>query len=94
MPKTEARMPNQDLSSNDKKKYDLEERTSLFGEAVIIFLSKLSKNQTNNTLVSQLVRSATSVGANYMEADCAESKKDFCHKYLFVKRKPKRQLTG
>jgi four helix bundle protein len=89
MPKTEAQMSNQDLSSNDKKKYDLEERTSLFGEAVIIFLSKLPKNQTNNTLVGQLVRSATSVGANYMEADCAESKKDFCHKIMICKKEAK-----
>lgn len=82
-------MPNQDQSLNVKKKYDLEERTSLFGEAVIIFLSKLPRNQTNNALISQLVRSATSVGANYMEADCAESKKDFCHKMVICKKEAK-----
>lgn len=40
-------------------------------------------------LVSQLIRSATSIGANYMEADCAESKKDFKHKIGICKKESK-----
>lgn len=57
------------------KKYDLEERTAKFGEDVIDFLKTVDKNTINNSLINQLVRSATSIGANYMEADGAESKK-------------------
>jgi four helix bundle protein len=53
-------------------KYDLEERTARFGEEVIDFLRTIEKNTINNPLISQLVRSSTSIGANYMEADGAE----------------------
>ena len=40
-------------------------------------------------MINQLVRSATSIGANYMEADCAESKKDFIHKIGICKKESK-----
>lgn len=60
--------------------YDLEERTAKFGENVIHFVSILSKNEVNKILINQIVRSATSVGANYMEANQASSKKDFKNK--------------
>jgi four helix bundle protein len=71
------------------KKYDLEERTAKFGEDVIDFLKTVEKNPINNPLISQLVRSATSIGANYMEADGAESKKDFKHKIGLCKKESK-----
>lgn len=61
-------------------KYDLEERTARFGENVITFLTGLEKNEINRSLVSQLIRSATSIGANYMEANEASSRKDFKNK--------------
>lgn len=60
--------------------YDLEERTAKFGESVINFVKTLSRNNINNPLINQLVRSATSIGANYMEANQASSKKDFRNK--------------
>jgi len=60
--------------------FDLEERTAKFGEAVIRFLKKVPINPVNAPLISQLVRSGTSVGSNYCEADDAVSKKDFKHK--------------
>lgn len=60
--------------------YDLEERVSKFGENIIIFVKNLPDNQINRPLVSQIVRSATSIGANYMEANQASSKKDFSNK--------------
>ena len=63
---------------NDK--YDLEERTAKFGEEVIKFAKKIPKNSITLPIISQLTRSGTSVGANYCEADDAESKKDFQHK--------------
>ncbi len=60
--------------------YDLEERTAKFGRDVIRFAKTVPRNPITAPLVSQLVRSATSVGANYCEADNAESRKDFSHK--------------
>lgn len=66
--------------TKDSIKYDLEERTAKFGEAVILFCKKITKNSISLPLVSQLIRSATSIGANYCEADDAESSNDFKHK--------------
>jgi hypothetical protein len=57
--------------------YDLEERTALFGEAVLAYARRLPVSAVTAPLVSQIVRSGTSIGANYCEADDAESKKDF-----------------
>ena len=61
-------------------RYDLEERCAKFGEDIITFLNGLPKNEINKPLMTQLVRSATSIGANYMEANEASSKKDFKNK--------------
>ena len=57
--------------------FDLEERTARFGEAVLEFVKKIPRNPINNPLISQLVRSSTSIGANYCEADHGVSKRDF-----------------
>jgi four helix bundle protein len=67
-------------SPNDKPTFDLEERTAVFGEAVIRFAKTIPKNPVTTPLISQVVRSGTSVGANYCEADDAVSKKDFKNK--------------
>ncbi|MCU0653328.1 MAG: four helix bundle protein [Candidatus Pacebacteria bacterium] len=82
-------MTNQAQNPNDKRKYDLADRTSLFGKNIIEFVLFLPKSPVNNPLVSQIVRSSTSIGANYMEADCAESKKDFRHKIAICKKEAK-----
>lgn len=74
---------------NDKKKYDLEERTAKFGEKIIEFAKKVPKNVVTLPIISQLVRAGTSVGANYCEADGAESKKDFRHKIGICKKEAK-----
>jgi len=66
--------------------YDLEERTAVFGENVIIFAKKLPKDDICRPLISQIVRSATSVGANYMEANQASSKKDFKNKIAICRK--------
>jgi four helix bundle protein len=60
--------------------FDLEERTALFGERVIYLVKGLKTNAVTGPLVSQLVRAGTSIGANYCEANDAESRKDFRHK--------------
>ena len=67
-------------------KYDLEERTARFGEEAIRFCKKVPQGVITSPLINQLVRAATSVGANYAEADDAESKKDFKHKIGICKK--------
>ena len=69
-----------------KRQFDLEERTALFGESVIVFAKKIPWGPVNNRLIDQLVGAGTSVGANYCEADDAVSKKDFKHKIGFCKK--------
>ncbi len=66
--------------------YDLENRTRKFSKEIIGFLKSLKKDDINKSMISQLVRSATSVGANYCEANGASSKKDFKNK-IFICRK-------
>jgi len=60
-----------------KRVYDLEERTARFGEAIIDFAKTIQQNPLTNRIITQLVGAGTSVGANYVEADDAVSKKDF-----------------
>ena len=60
-----------------KRVYDLEERTAGFGEAIIDFAKAIPQNPITNRIITQLIGAATSVGANYVEADDAVSKKEF-----------------
>jgi len=66
--------------------YDLEERTTKFSENVIDFCKKIPLTAITKPLVSQLIRSATSISANYCEADEANSKKDFTNKIVITKK--------
>ncbi|MEK7113136.1 MAG: four helix bundle protein [Patescibacteria group bacterium] len=68
------------------KIYDLEERTAKFGEEVIKLCNTLKQDAITRPLISQLVRSATSIGANYMEANGASSRKDFRNKIHLCKK--------
>ncbi|MFC1514575.1 four helix bundle protein [Candidatus Omnitrophota bacterium] len=68
---------NPNLRNSKPKKYDLEDRTLSFTERVRDYVSKLPKTLTNIEFSRQLIRSAGSVGANYIEANEALSKKDF-----------------
>lgn len=68
-------------------KYTLEERTAKFGENIIMFCQSLiSQDAVIKPLISQLVRSGTSIGANYMEANGASSKTDFRNKIFICKK--------
>lgn len=80
-------MPNdKEMTNEEKKKYDLSERTFVFSQKVLGVCSRIPKSHINNPMVTQLVRSATSVGANYAEADAASSKKDFLNKLAISKK--------
>ena len=72
-----------------KKVYNLEERTGVFGENIILFCKSIKQDNINKSLLNQIVRSGTSIGANYCEADGAESGKDFRHKIAICKKEAK-----
>ena len=74
------------MTNNQNPKYDLEERTAQFGENIIKFCSKLPKTTIVTPLIIQLIKAGTSIGANYSEADDAESKQDFRHKVGICKK--------
>ncbi len=57
--------------------YPLEDRTLEFGKRVIRLCQALPKNVINLPLINQIIRSGTSIGANYCEANETETKKDF-----------------
>ena len=72
--------------ATNKPKYDLEERTATFGEQVIRLCQSIKQDAITKPLVQQLIRSSTSIGANYMEANGASSKKDFVNKIFICKK--------
>ena len=59
------------------KNQDLRDRTKQFASRIIRMFSMLQKNTVAQILGNQVLRSGTSVGANYREANAASSKKDF-----------------
>ena len=65
---------------NGKPRFDLEERTACFGEAIISFAHSVRQSAVTTSLINQIVRAGTSIGANYCEADDAVSKKEFRNK--------------
>jgi four helix bundle protein len=70
-------------------KYDLEERTARFSERLISLLMTIKESTLTKPVLLQLIRSGTSIGANYCEADGALSKKDFRHKIGICKKESK-----
>ena len=75
-----------DLKSNS---FDLEERTAKLGENIIDFCKTIKKDVFTLSIIKQVIRSCTSVGANYMEANGASSRKDFRNKIYICKKEIK-----
>lgn len=67
-------------------KFDLEKRTKRFALRIIAFVVTLPKTRTCAVIEYQLVKAGTSVGANYREANRAESRADFIHKIAIVEK--------
>lgn len=74
------------------KKYDLEERTRAFSKLVIKLCRNIRFEKVNNRLIDQLIRSATSVGANYREANETDTKKDFKNRIRIAKKEAKETI--
>ena len=60
--------------------YTLEDRTAKFSEEIILLCKKVPKNVVILPIINQLLKCATSIGANYMEANGASSRRDFRNK--------------
>src|ERR1043166_454545 len=71
---------------------DLQERTAQFGEAIIGFAKQIPQTAVNSRLIQQLVGAATSVGANYCEADDAVSGKEFKQKIGTCRKESKESM--
>ena len=69
--------------------YDLEERTKKFAKNVLYLVKGVKENNLNRNIISQLIRSVTSVGAYYCEANGSSSKKDFRNKIHICKKEVK-----
>ncbi len=74
---------------NGNKKYDLEERTEVFARRVRAFVKKLPGGLGNQEDGRQLVKASGSVGANYIEANEALSKKDFTMRIKICRKEAK-----
>jgi len=67
-------------------KAELEKRTKTFAVRIMSFVARLPRNRISDALGNQLLRSGTSVGANYREANRAQSRSDFIHKIALVEK--------
>lgn len=78
-----------DKKKKTNKQYDLEERTLEFARKVRKFVKKLPKTLANREDGRQLIKASGSVGANYIEANEALSKKDFVHRIKISRKESK-----
>jgi four helix bundle protein len=83
---------NNQTGTNERKSFDLEERTTNFAKGVIVLCKRLDRNSINMPLITQIVRSSGSVGANYREANDALSKKDFVHRMKITRKESKETI--
>ncbi|MGR3294111.1 MAG: four helix bundle protein [Candidatus Scalindua sp.] len=76
------------------KQYDLEERTFQFAKSVSLYIKKFSRTISDIEYGKQVIRASGSVGANYIEANEALSKKDFVMRIKICRKEAKNLLTG
>jgi four helix bundle protein len=69
--------PDRSVRLESGKKYDLEERTFSFAKSVRAFVKRVPMSLTHHEDLKQLIRSSGSLGANYIEANEALSRRDF-----------------
>ncbi|MEO6728306.1 MAG: four helix bundle protein [Candidatus Dojkabacteria bacterium] len=72
--------------------YNLENRTLRFSKNLIYVLAKLPKDMKNITITRQLLRSGTSMGANYREANETTTQKDLKHRVMICKKEAKETI--
>lgn len=72
--------------------YDLENRTFKLSSQVYEFSRQFSYSRENDQILKQLIRSASSVGANYIEANESFSKKDFIYRIKICRKEAKETI--
>jgi len=77
------------LNQKYKHKFDLEERTAVFSTKIFDFCRTITVDYLTENQIRQLIKSATSIGANYMEANGSDSKRDFKSKISICKKEAK-----
>ena len=75
--------------NQNRKRYDLEERTLEFAKGVIEFVKTLPRTAANTEIAKQVIRSSGSIGANYIEANGSLSKKDFAMRIKICRKESK-----
>ena len=85
-------MPPDTSAPAGERPFDLEERSARFGEEVIRFLKSVKPTAVTTPLITQTVRAATSIGANYGEADGSVSVKEFKHKIAIARREARETM--
>lgn len=85
-------MGKNDGESSRHKSDELEEKLQLFGEKIIRLAKKVPKRIETIPIIDQMIRAGTSIGANYMEANGASSKKDFRNKIHICKKESKEAM--
>jgi len=74
------------------KKYDIYDRIFKFVVSVVKILRLLPRTEESKVIVLQVLRSATSIGANSEEADGSSTGKDFIHCFTIVRKEAKETL--
>jgi four helix bundle protein len=77
------------MTDSITRKYDIHDRIYKFIIEVIRLTNVLPKTESNLVIIRQVLRSATSIGANDQEADGTLTKKDFVHTYTIVRKEAK-----
>lgn len=80
------------INKYNNKQINIHDRIYKFVISVIKYTNELPKNPANNVIIHQLIKSASSMGANDQEADGTQSKKDFIAKYSIVKKENKETI--
>jgi four helix bundle protein len=80
------------IKNKNSKRFDLEERTYKFTMAARRFIKKIPKTLANIEDPKQLIKSSGSVGANYIEANEALSRKDFVHRVKICRKEAKESI--
>ncbi|MDP1688529.1 MAG: four helix bundle protein [bacterium] len=80
------------LKAQNGKPYDLEDRTFLFAKRAILYFRLLSRNVSNIEISKQGIRSTGSVGANFIEANEAFSRKDFAMRVKICRKEAKESI--
>lgn len=76
-------------NDQNSKTYDLEERTYKFAKSVAQLVKRLANELINIEYAKQLIRSSSSVGANYIEANESLGKKDFLMRIRICRKEAK-----